>query len=249
MTQSKSCSLSMSKQVIFFIPGNPGLIDYYELFLDRMRSYGHTVIALAHLMQSLTLQEHVKDKLAKIDHYCSIYKPSKVVLVGHSVGCWMIGKIVKVRKIDLAVMLCPTLSWLSLSVAGRKLARVLIIPGITTVCACIATIIPSFLLHYIMPKRAAHITASQLLKFQSVFSALYLAKDELDTIKELDKSMLANCKVVIYFARKDHWVSDDQRAVIMQDNKCKATVLEIDHSFCIHDSQSLQLAETINHLL
>lgn len=89
--------------VLLFICGNPGLVDYYSLFLSTISSSlpCATVYGIGHLGHSVrntsdklaTLRDQVDHKIRFVDELNRKYqfKESKVklVLVAHSIGSWI----------------------------------------------------------------------------------------------------------------------------------------------------------------
>ncbi|AOA64993.1 hypothetical protein PP7435_CHR4-0685 [Komagataella phaffii CBS 7435] len=102
-----------SKPLILFIPGNPGLIDYYHEFLKRLSLAGYEVCGTDHLgyhesdSKIYTLEEQIQQKLELLK-VLSLerkgYSTRKLILIGHSMGCWLL------QRIYIAVIQDETLS-------------------------------------------------------------------------------------------------------------------------------------------
>lgn len=93
--------------VILFVPGNPGLCSFYTEFLSEIhaKSDGNlAIMAHAHLghtpevidqdvfknLKSIALDSQVKSAVEALDAIKLVLKPTHVVLIGHSMGAWVI---------------------------------------------------------------------------------------------------------------------------------------------------------------
>ena len=161
--------------LIFFIAGNPGLISYYKPFLSRLRAlleYNSSDGARFHICghsykgfeispysekpsQPLGLKEqidHQEDLLAhhvKYQHD-SIGKPPKVILIGHSVGAYVVLQMIQrhwemidkkdVEDFDLigGILLFPTIENIAQSPMGRVAKLGLRLPGFARIVGAIA---------------------------------------------------------------------------------------------------------------
>ena len=104
--------------VLLFIPGNPGLAHYYTGWLSSIQSHlpSTTVYAVGHLGHSpssaafawtpkgaASLQDQVEHKVAFIDELSQTHDfgpgkdQTKLVLLGHSIGCWIACEALKLR--------------------------------------------------------------------------------------------------------------------------------------------------------
>lgn len=90
--------------VVLFICGNPGLVNYYSLFLSTISSSlpSAAVYGIGHLNHSTsikpgdriaTLREQVDHKIRFVDELDQQYKftqgQTKLVLIAHSIGSWI----------------------------------------------------------------------------------------------------------------------------------------------------------------
>jgi len=103
-----------TKLIILFIPGNPGLIDYYRSFLSTLQSglpshikESTELYAIGHLGHSLeaekngmvkgfkpnqqaSLEEQVSSKCEFVDELFEKHgKEVKIMILGHSIGSWI----------------------------------------------------------------------------------------------------------------------------------------------------------------
>ena len=135
--------------VVYFIPGNPGLLHYYSPFLEKLRALLEQPCSSARFFISgcslqgfdlspycparkFGLEDQVVDQETCLRKYFSQIlskypsrNPPKVILMGHSVGTWIILELIRRhRKIrphnfDIigGILLFPT-------IIGRQLASV-----------------------------------------------------------------------------------------------------------------------------
>ncbi|GAA5937194.1 bifunctional triacylglycerol lipase/ester hydrolase [Sporobolomyces koalae] len=148
VTQFPPSSIT-TKLVVVFVPGNPGLVEYYDPFLTALRDALPTefkesteMYSIGHLGHSLdaerdgkvtgfkpheqaTLEEQVDSKIEFVDQLASKYgKDVKIMIMGHSIGSWICLQMLKQRPnlISSAHLLFPTISSMSLTPNGRKLS-------------------------------------------------------------------------------------------------------------------------------
>ncbi|KAI9455146.1 hypothetical protein BJY52DRAFT_1213395 [Lactarius psammicola] len=147
------------RTVLLFIPGNPGLLDFYVPFLDAIYAEANsstsstsvTIFAHAHLglssyiggdrsfpdTSSVTLPAQIQAHVEFLDELLTAYDlEASVLLVGHSIGAWFIQEMLKARAAALrarkrvgAFMLTPTLSEIGRSPSGKILSPFFCPPG------------------------------------------------------------------------------------------------------------------------
>jgi len=151
--------------LVFFIPGNPGLVSYYEPFLSRLHALisdkstkgrfhicGHSFRGFEISPDSetpqnpLSLTEQVKYQedllcLHVDSHFKATGKSPKVILMGHSVGAYVLLELIQQHRdrinacddedFDLigGILLFPTIADLAKSPMGKVARLVLPIPG------------------------------------------------------------------------------------------------------------------------
>lgn len=144
--------------LLYFISGNPGLISFYEPFLTRLhglrsKSANPRFHICAHSMKGFelspqaqhpngpfSLEEQIRYQEELLYHHVSRHsptasKPPKVILVGHSVGAYILLELIRRHKeyiesteqadVDLlgAILIFPTVADIAKSPLG-KIARV-----------------------------------------------------------------------------------------------------------------------------
>jgi len=150
--------------LIFFVPGNPGLVEYYHQFLDIIRRqlttreseqnigyyiYGASLagfdinpvsrqtLSKAHKLP-LSLDDQVEDVYSRVERTVdrlrvrdSIEGDLPVVLIGHSIGAYMVLQTVNKwqtlakqgptnMRLSAGICLFPTIYELALSPTGRQ---------------------------------------------------------------------------------------------------------------------------------
>ncbi|KAJ1504681.1 hypothetical protein HMI56_001514, partial [Coelomomyces lativittatus] len=99
-----------AKAVFLFIPGNPGIIEYYFNFLKNVYETVDACVdiyAVQHINHShhpcLTdalygLQDQIDHKVCFLDHLCELYPPqTRFFLCGHSIGAYICLKLLQLR--------------------------------------------------------------------------------------------------------------------------------------------------------
>ncbi|XP_014878839.1 lipid droplet-associated hydrolase isoform X1 [Poecilia latipinna] len=142
-----SFQLSGEKVLLLLIPGNPGVVGFYESFMRTLHGLlGRPVWAVSHAghcapPDSMDLVEdgaaaarqdvfgldgQIRHKLAFIQD--RVPRGTRLVLVGHSIGCYMILEMMR-RSPELevlkAVLLFPTIERMAQSPQGKVMTPVL----------------------------------------------------------------------------------------------------------------------------
>ncbi|XP_034419462.1 lipid droplet-associated hydrolase isoform X4 [Cyclopterus lumpus] len=145
-----SCQLHSGHKVLFLIiPGNPGVVGFYRTFIQTIHSmfgYHYPVWAVSHAghcvpPDSMDMVEDVSSAAERdvfglngqIEHKLAFLRrhvPSEtsLVLVGHSIGCYIILDIMKRNpklKIIKAIMLFPTIERMAETPQGKVMTPVL----------------------------------------------------------------------------------------------------------------------------
>ncbi|PBP28648.1 hypothetical protein BUE80_DR000266 [Diplocarpon rosae] len=246
----KSTSSSVSHHLIYYITGNPGLIGYYNTFLQSL----HPLLGAS--------------------------DPQSVILIGHSVGSYILLELIKRLgksspvKIKAGILLFPTITHIAKSPSGARLSTLFRIPNFPrkagTVAKALVLLTPTNALRWLvglvtrMPREAAEVTTSFLRSRMGVWQALHMAKDEMDIITEdrwddniwgaehedLDTKS-ETPKLIFYFGQNDHWVADHTRDALIAARgreegarKSSKPVMLIDnsgipHGFCIRHSETV----------
>jgi len=250
------CASEKPVAVILFIPGNPGLVEFYRGFLsaihDQMKDE-IAVLAHAHLghashippppEQFLGLTPQVEGALEACDAVKATYPAAKMVLIGHSIGAWISTKILRYRPgtVEATFLLFPTLSEIAQSPNGRRLSRLFhppfprFISAISPAC----WFIPTGLLACLFsdwPKQQITVLETLIGSPATVFASLTMAGEEMLQLRELDAAFIQQhrAKLWIYYAEKDDWIAEEQAKVekAMEDPNLSDTGDHITH--CRH---------------
>ncbi|ORX55105.1 alpha/beta-hydrolase [Hesseltinella vesiculosa] len=231
-------STQQPKTVLFFICGNPGLIEYYTHFLQAIHQTTVTleIVGVSHLGHSLGphnppeaagrvygLQEQIDHKVACFDQLRQDNpEDTNYILMGHSMGAYVCAEVLKQRpdhRITTMIALFPTLREIALTPNGVNISRLVSTIPISVVsgAAGLAGWLPSPVRQgatWLMTgqKNASlQVTAHGLLHRSVVQNALHLAKQEMETIKALDHDFYSvhSDKFILYYSRNDQWAPPD----------------------------------------
>jgi len=254
--------------LFLFIPGNPGVIDFYTHFLDTIHDLdtsgtlailafshvGHAPsLASRHPLSSLRssqfgLASQLQNALNIFDAVRSTFGPSvRVVLAGHSVGAWFALQVLRLRSnaISRVFLLFPTIVQIADTPNGKRLSWLFRAPlprVIANLANCLYYLPVQILgvLFRSYPRLALNALHSFLRSPQVIFAAMSLAHDEMINIRRLDSELLNRHSDLlwIYFAQRDDWVGQQM-----------ATILEAfggDEARIFHDESGVQHAFCIN---
>ncbi|CAL1695105.1 unnamed protein product [Somion occarium] len=259
-------SSSASTSVLFiFIPGNPGLVDFYTPFLDTIheKSEGRLpILARAHMGHTpfLDHNEAYKDRssvglTAQVESIIELIDSAKVtyqklVMVGHSVGSWLLLQALKARPeaIDSVFLLFPTVTHIARTPNGRNLSWLFCspLPRVISHLSVVAGILPLRVVSYLYqhwPLPQVLVLRSLLQSPSAVYASLTMADEEMKTIKEADTHLLRthSDRIHIYFAEDDDWVGDQKELLlgIFSEHQGNVKIVhghrDIPHAFCISE--------------
>ncbi|KAF8497387.1 hypothetical protein F5888DRAFT_1697217 [Russula emetica] len=284
------------RTILLFIPGNPGLLEFYVPFLNAIyRSvnsdsrtssspsgtttsvtiFAHSHLGLSSYIQlgnsdkswpeksTVALRAQIQAHLEFLDELLVAYDDdnptTRVLLIGHSIGCWLIQEILKARAGRAlgprvgAYMLFPTISHIVRSPNGRKLSLFFRPPWPRTLAylaLLVRHVIPLFILRHLLqpswPTSQVRVVHNLLRAPASIYAALTMANDEMETVHELDTDFLRDFAqdLWFYYAEEDDWVGE-QLAVVLSALRGTPTATEshvvlgrpgIPHAFCISAS-------------
>uniref|UniRef100_A0A8H7YAS9 Lipid droplet-associated hydrolase n=1 Tax=Psilocybe cubensis TaxID=181762 RepID=A0A8H7YAS9_PSICU len=255
--------------VLLFIPGNPGLVDFYIPFLSTIHeNYTHLnlgILAHSHLdhyaglerkpegrySQGEFLSIQVQSTIEVLDAILSYYTPStKIILVGHSVGSWIISQILKERKdyIKAVFLLFPTLSNIANTPNGKLLHPIFapLSRHILSSFSFLIGFLPRSLLSALYsswPEQQLRVLQNFLSSKTTIFSALTMGAEEMSTIKQLEAHILKENKekIYAYYAQQDDWVGEERQVIFnLLDPDCQSSQVVqgsagVPHAFCISE--------------
>ncbi|KAG8970701.1 hypothetical protein FRC03_004083 [Tulasnella sp. 419] len=254
--------------VVLFIPGNPGCIDFYIEYLSVLHAGLSPRVAIfgkAHLGHVLgkhntvphfeltSLGAQVISTLCLRKSLHDEYPSAKIVVIGHSVGAWIATRVLEEPQIPpvVTLLLFPTLSNIAQTPNGVKLAW-LFWPSTALMLSYLA-----FLIMFI-PKAVFKLLfedwpENQLLILQrfcrspfSIAASLRMAREEMRTIIDLDRTLLQKHRscIYLYYALTDDWVGLERALVIdVLGESSQIHVASLPHAFCINADHSRKVAQ------
>lgn len=237
-----SCHLHSRHKVLFLIiPGNPGVVGFYRTFMQTIHSmfgYNHPVWAVSHAGHcvppvsmdmvedaSSAAENDVFGLNGQIEHKLEFIRKNvptetNLVLVGHSIGCYIILEIMKRNpelKVLKAVMLFPTIERMAQTPQGKVVTPVL--------CRMrYVAYLPLFLLSLLPESLKASLVklvfsgirsldhfvlqpTVGLLSGDSAANAMYMGAQEMREVLERDNTTIKNNlnKLIFYYGATDHW--------------------------------------------
>nr|XP_004930268.2 lipid droplet-associated hydrolase-like [Bombyx mori] len=257
--------------VIICISGNPGVPDFYIEFA----SYLHTNTGLPVCVigqaghekmpdqksNQLQGQEHLFNLEGQVLHkldliHNHIEKKSKIHLIGHSIGCWMILEMLQkdeliLQRLSSVNLLFPTLQKMAESKNGKLLNNIL--------RPLHYFILLLFIIVYYLPESIRTYLAFSYLKLNSLpkhFSSrilklcnprvgekiFHLAYNEMDKVNLLNFAMIDKIKHLtrIIYSNRDNWVPPHCMNDLMQYQPLLAMKeVDIEHSFVLKSSEEV----------
>ncbi|XP_069092105.1 lipid droplet-associated hydrolase [Pleurodeles waltl] len=227
--------------LFLIIPGNPGLIGFYKTFMKALYNrlnQQYPVWGLSHAghcgppsgmgMAADTEEKEVDDIFGlngQIEHKImflkkNVPKDMTLVLIGHSIGCYIILEIMKrlpELKVLRSVLLFPTVERMAQSPQGKLLTPVLCsLRYVVYMPVYLLSFLPEsakaslvrFVLRGIRSVDEASVTASvDLFRVDCVANAMYMGSQEM--VKVLDRDNLTIKqhlkKLIFYYGAADNW--------------------------------------------
>lgn len=223
-----------TEAIYLIIPGNPGVIEYYDYFMRHLYVQSNCTVPVwgishaGHLQpedgnQALynmlsydvgTVGGQIRHKAAFINKY--VPQKIKLFLVGHSIGCYMILKLLSLveHPVQRCFLLFPTIERMAVSPNGKVFTPALryfrwLAPMMVTVLGYL----PASLKQWLLKKRLGDvpdcaITATlSLLKAFPVSNSLFLANEEMQLVDKLDEDLVRKHLHLLsfYFGKEDRW--------------------------------------------
>ncbi|PQE28123.1 major facilitator superfamily transporter protein [Rutstroemia sp. NJR-2017a BBW] len=287
-----SSSPNPTYNLIFFITGNPGLIDYYAPFLSTLHTHLSSSpspsspssptyhihgpsLAGFETLSDLAANPSLPQKLYSLAEEIEYVKKALIErihdILDGSTGYENVGSYILLETLThllrtpslltptpphlSGILLFPTITHISSSPSGLTLSPLLRLPQFPLLSSSLAkgllSLSPNSVLNFLIPKvtgmstPAANVTRDFLRSRQGVQQALYLAQDEMETIKEdrwrdeiwgvenantetevkTDGEEIATSgnkeekitppRLLFYFGRNDHWVAEHTRDALI----------------------------------
>ncbi|KAJ1647286.1 hypothetical protein J3B02_005665 [Coemansia erecta] len=228
------------KAVMLLIPGNPGLVDFYVDFCTTLHKEfpDMDIIGVSHLghtrfsdnrgliyrcKKTHSLEEQAMNMIEVFDEidreYAATSARPKMLLLGHSVGCYFAQKIVECRehRVDRVYSLFPAIESIADTPRGRQL-RLLFQPGFRQLVAGmvetlrwllpVSTIYRFAQMSGSLNHENAQLVVDKMLFGSCIRSILKMASDEMRVIGGLDEELYSRIggKFVMYYGVGDEWV-------------------------------------------
>ncbi|CAJ1074179.1 lipid droplet-associated hydrolase [Xyrichtys novacula] len=225
-----SCQLHSGQKVLFLIiPGNPGVVGFYRTFMQTIHSmfgYQHPVWAVSHAghcappdsmdmvedsssaaeMDVFGLNGQIEHKLEFLSKY--VPKETSLVLVGHSIGCYII---LKMMKRD------PELKRMAQTPQGKVMTPVLCqMRYVAYLPVFLLSLLPEGLKTSLVKLIFSGIKSLDqtvvqptvgLLSGDCAANAMYMGGQEMRKVLERDNITIRNNleKLIFYYGATDHW--------------------------------------------
>lgn len=228
--------LTDTKALFLVIPGNPGVIEYYDHFMSHLYTSCKCTIpvwGVSHAGHVLppggnkalhnklsydvcSLSGQIRSKVAFIRE--NIPKNVKLFLIGHSIGCYIILKILDQleQPIGRCFMLFPTIERMAVSPNGTVYTPVLkYLRWLAPLFISGTKLIPEMTKKWLIrrhfkdenvPECVIAATIGLINPF-CVSNSLYMAHQEMQTVTDLDRALVSSHldHLSFYFGKSDDW--------------------------------------------
>ncbi|KAH6916901.1 hypothetical protein BKA70DRAFT_1250904 [Coprinopsis sp. MPI-PUGE-AT-0042] len=229
---------SSPEVVYLFVPGNPGLVEFYTPFLENIYQSGPSdrLAILAHAHAGHTplplhsqhpsdagLAIQIESAIEAFDAVRAEYPSARIVAAGHSVGAYIVKQVLKARRdaVSAVFLLFPTISHIAGTPNGQRLKIIFkpITRQLLSYCGYMAKLLPIRLLAFLYrawPVNQLAVLKDLISSPSCITAALVMASDEMKTIKGLDTELLEEFKhkLHFYYASHDDWVGDERDELI-----------------------------------
>ncbi|XP_070533901.1 lipid droplet-associated hydrolase-like [Ptychodera flava] len=261
--------------LVLVIPGNPGVVGFYELFMETLyEASGRQVPVwgISHAGHEMTpdmkkthwnwntddskytLKGQVKHKVEFIDKYVPPEK--KLILIGHSIGCYFILEILK-RMPHLNVLKCimlfPTIEGMWDSPKGTWMAPILVylrwaaLLPVVLLSYLSAHVQWSLILWYFRGRNVAPCTYNATMNLFSpvcVSNQMYMAACEMKEVVLPDLETIRHHlpKLLFYYGATDHWCPVsyyEKMKRIFPHGDIRLCKRGFKHAFCLESSEEM----------
>jgi len=264
------------KQVIFLVPGNPGVIGFYEttmrwLYEDTkipIIGLGHPGLSnklLTGVSGPMTIRKQVLHKLDFIENI--IPKDVEIILIGHSIGAFMTMEIMKGiqdrDRIRHNILLMPAIHDLGGSIGAKFLRVFYFLRFFVYLGVFFLWLLPEKLI-YRMVRGICSIFVKeldepsmhafmQLRSIRATCNSLSLADDELDQVTDRDDLLIRHnlSRFSFVYIAFDEWVPARQRDDLLENHpEADVTVVEgVVHAFMLDHRMTRKVIETLSSKL
>jgi hypothetical protein len=227
------------------IPGNPGLIEFYEHFaVELATKTNHCVIGISHTghlydetiknWNPCNLRTQIKDKVKFIENHLigpnstfKVDKNTKLVFVGHSIGCHVILQMLNglsdetKKNVKKTIHLFPTFERMAITPNGRVLTFASkFLSWLIYLVMYVVTILPGVLkrrvVDFFFTKRhhkhslahnIDHVVYKMSSSFSTARSCFHMGADEMKHVLEFDEQCLEDHAdiILLYYGQTDKW--------------------------------------------
>ncbi|KIK70794.1 hypothetical protein GYMLUDRAFT_122109, partial [Collybiopsis luxurians FD-317 M1] len=254
------------KTLIMFIPGNPGLSEFYIPFLSALYKSSISIVILAQSLlghteeagptPSTDLFSQVAVAIETFDTLAQAYPDAKTIIIGHSVGCWIASQVLKARpdKVDSLFLLFPTITNILDTPNGHSLSWAFRppFPYFISKLSLLLRLLPPIVLSTVFrewPETQLDVLRRLLQSPACIRACLHMAHEEMMTIRELDIDLLQTHRhrIHMYFAETDGWVGKNKDLIVSSFDPGAIKVVHgehgIPHAFCISSCSHSSVCE------
>ncbi|XP_056420258.1 lipid droplet-associated hydrolase isoform X2 [Hyla sarda] len=236
----KTSNEAPPKLLFFIITGNPGVVGFYRTFIQSLYcgfKGKYPVWAISHAghcspptgMDLTDEHDHQIDDVfglnGQIEHKLFFLKQSvpadiKLVLIGHSIGCYIILEMMKRSpelKVLKSILLFPTIERMAESPQGKLVTPWLCnLRYVVYMPLYLLSFLPEFMKTFLV-KLALHglksvdepllVAALNLFNIECAANGMYLGSQEMVKVVERDNATIKQHlnKLIIYYGATDRW--------------------------------------------
>ncbi|KAI7899391.1 uncharacterized protein BX663DRAFT_489278 [Cokeromyces recurvatus] len=233
-----------AKTILFFIPGNPGLVEYYTSFLQGIYK------TLNHPSFEIIGEDQIDHKINCLDVLIKENEPNThFILMGHSIGSYIAAAVLKKRpnhRISRVIALFPTLREIAITPNGINITRIVntIPASLFGFAGTLISSLPPSIRQLIVKMLTGQegdglqVTAHQLLYSSVLKNAVTMARFEMETVKALDHDFYTKHldKFIMYYSANDKWAPKDHYDYMMEhfpDGNIHLCPENVPHAFCL----------------
>lgn len=227
--------------------------------------------AISHKYEPHHIELQVINKLVILHKIIKLYQSHELYFVGHSIGCYIILRLLQDRQISSihngSILLNPALENLALTPKGTTIDRIFSFKLdllMHSVAYVIDNLLPKQLKlsltkllcsdEFIKSSSDMVIESVMQLACQKTLSALIkMAKSELAVVKDINEDLLIEPhvdKLELVFAEKDHWVNEAFRVKLCNRRILRGvTVVPALHAFVMDHHDSMEYANIVSERL
>lgn len=246
-------------------------LGYYSIFEIFTGHKGHEEITLRHRnVPPLDGNEEEYSLNAQVLHkmnFINTYVPdgTKIHLIGHSIGAWMVLEMLKSpflrKRVVQCYLLFPTIERLAVSPKGWLFNNIILpfSPILKVLVQCFNKLSVSkrsrLIQWYFWLKGIPYYYVDTVLKFLTppvIEKVLFLAKNEMKIVRELNHEVIKECfpLLQLYYGANDEWVPTKYFEDLKQKYPKINAVMDtekIDHSFVLNNS--IEMADIVGQFI